>query len=51
MMHVEKLAERVLFLKGEVEMKASQDIKKIHQVKKMLELAAEMETGSAGDYN
>lgn len=51
MMHVEKLAERILFLKGEVEMKASDDVKKIHEVKKMLELACKMETGSARDYN
>jgi bacterioferritin len=51
MMHVEKLAERTLFLKGEVEMKASQDVKKIHDVKKMLEMAASMETGSIRDYN
>jgi hypothetical protein len=45
MMHVEKLAERILFLKGEVEMKASHDVQKIHDVKKMLETAAGMETG------
>ncbi|MFH0733518.1 MAG: ferritin-like domain-containing protein [bacterium] len=51
MMHVEKLAERVLFLKGEVEMKAAEDVKKIHDVKAMLEMAAEMETQSANDYN
>ena len=51
MMHVEKLAERILFLKGEVEMKASQDVEKIHDVKKMLEMAAKMETGSVKDYN
>jgi bacterioferritin len=51
MMHVEKLAERILFLKGEVEMKASQDVEKIHDVKKMLEMAASMETGSVKDYN
>jgi bacterioferritin len=51
MMHVEKLAERVLFLKGEVEMKASGEVKKIRDVKKMLELAAKMETGSIKDYN
>jgi bacterioferritin len=51
MMHIEKLSERILFLKGEVEMKASTDVKKIHEVKKMLELAAEMETGSVRDYN
>lgn len=51
MMHVEKLAERILFLKGEVEMKVAHEVKKIHDVEKMLELAAEMETGSAHDYN
>jgi len=51
MMHVEQLAERVLFLKGEVEMKVSQQVQKIHDVKKMLDLAAKMETGSVKDYN
>ena len=50
-MHVEKLAERVLFLKGEVEMKASGEVKKIRDVKKMLEMAAAMETDSVRDYN
>ena len=51
MLHIERLAERILFLKGEVELKASAAVKKIHQVKEMLELAAEMETASAHDYN
>lgn len=51
MLHIELLAERVLFLKGEVEMHASQEVKKIHEVKAMLELAREMETKSADDYN
>jgi len=51
MLHVEKLAERVLFLKGEVEMQISDPVKKIHDVKQMLEVAAGMETGSANDYN
>ncbi|MBW6480714.1 MAG: bacterioferritin [Bacteroidales bacterium] len=51
MMHIEKLAERILFLKGEVEMKASKDVTKIHDVKNMLEMAAELETSSANDYN
>ncbi|NJO88453.1 MAG: bacterioferritin [Chloroflexia bacterium] len=51
MMHVEKIAERILFLKGEVEMKATHDVQKIHDVKKMLEMAAGMETGSVSDYN
>ncbi|MBK7093617.1 MAG: bacterioferritin [Saprospiraceae bacterium] len=51
MMHIEKLAERILFLKGEVEMEASHKVEKIHDVKKMLSLACEMETSSASDYN
>lgn len=51
MMHVEKLAERILFLKGEVEMKAMHEVQKIHDVRKMLEMAAGMETGSIKDYN
>lgn len=51
MMHIEQLAERILFLKGEVEMVASGDVKKIHEVAKMLELARSMEESSARDYN
>lgn len=51
MMHVEHLAERVLFLDGEVEMVVSDEVKKIHEVKEMLELARKMEEQSAEDYN
>ncbi|MFW5657760.1 MAG: bacterioferritin [Bacteroidota bacterium] len=51
MMHIEKLAERILFLKGDVEMVASAEVKKIHDVKEMLELAASMEEKAAQDYN
>jgi bacterioferritin len=51
MLHVERLAERILFLKGEIEMKASTEIKKIHQVKEMLALASRMEEESAHAYN
>jgi len=51
MMHIEQLAERVLFLKGEVEMAATNAVKKIHEVKEMLELATQMEEASANDYN
>lgn len=51
MLHVEKLAERILFLKGDVKMTAASEVKKIHDVKKMIEMAAEMETQSANDYN
>lgn len=51
MLHVEKAAERILFLNGEVEMEASEEVKKIHDVRKMLERAAAMEEQSAKEYN
>jgi bacterioferritin len=51
MVHVETLAERILFLKGEVEMKVAHEVKKIHDVKEMIELGAQMETQSINDYN
>ena len=51
MIHIETLAERILFLKGDVEMVASDPVKKETDVKKMLEMGVEMETQSARDYN
>jgi bacterioferritin len=51
MLHIERLAERILFLKGEVEMVASAEVNKIHDVKKMLETARGMEQKSVMDYN
>lgn len=51
MMHVERLAERVLFLKGEVEMTAAGEVEKIHDVKAMLAKAKQMEEESARAYN
>jgi bacterioferritin len=51
MMHVEKLAERVLFLKGEVEMRVAHPVKKTKDVKEMLKTAAKMEEDSAKEYN
>lgn len=51
MLHVEKLAERILFLKGEVEMVPADPVAKITDVQKMLEKACAMEEGSAKDYN
>ena len=51
MMHVERLAERILFLKGEVNMSPSAGVSRIHDVKAMLETARKMEQGSAHDYN
>jgi bacterioferritin len=51
MMHVERLAERILFLKGEVEMRASKYVDKIHDVKEMLVKAEQMEAQTIADYN
>lgn len=51
MEHVEKCAERILFLGGEVEMATSEVVQKIHDVKIMLEKASAMEQGSIRDYN
>lgn len=49
--HIELCAERILFLGGEVEMVASTEVQKIHDVKEMLKLARQMEEDSAKDYN
>ena len=51
MMHIEQLAERILFLKGDVELVASAPVKKVHEVKEMLKLARAMEQQSGQDYN
>ncbi len=51
MMHVEKCAERILFLKGEIEMKPAYEVSKIHDVPEMLKKAAQMEEESAKEYN
>ncbi len=51
MIHVEQLAERILFLNGEVEMKASAEVKKVAEVEEMLAMAKGMEEQSALDYN
>lgn len=51
MTHVEVLAERILFLKGDVEMKVGEKTKQIKDVRGMLECAAKMELDSAKEYN
>jgi bacterioferritin len=51
MMHAEKLAERILFLGGDVELKATADVKKVTDVNEMLKMARQMEMDSARDYN
>jgi bacterioferritin len=51
MLHVERLAERILFLKGDVEMVASKAVEKLNDVGEMLKLAQTMEESSVMDYN
>lgn len=51
MEHVEKCAERILFLEGDVEMVVAQPVEKVKDVKEMLEIARKMEEGSIRDYN
>jgi bacterioferritin len=49
--HVERLAERVLFLGGDVEMAVAGPVEKIAEAVDMLARAAEMERESAAFYN
>jgi len=51
MLHVERLAERILFLKGDVHMTSSHDVKAVQDVEKMLKMGCEMEKQSCLDYN
>ncbi len=49
--HVEDLAERILFLGGDVKMALSMGVQEIHDVKEMLTLARKMEEDSVKIYN
>ena len=49
--HVERLAERILFLKGDVVMEASAPVETLTDPEKMVQKAASMEEQSAIDYN
>jgi bacterioferritin len=49
--HIERCAERIIFLNGDVEMVAASEVKKIQDVQKMLEMSRKMEEESARDYN
>ncbi len=51
MMHVEMLAERILFLRGDVVMASSGTVEAVQEVEKMLEMARSMEEKSCLDYN
>jgi bacterioferritin len=49
--HVEQFAERILFLKGDVEMAVAGPVERITDAAKILGRAAEMEQGAVGVYN
>jgi bacterioferritin len=51
MMHIERLAERILFLKGEVELVPSEPVQKITDPQQVLAKAVAMEQQSIKDYN
>jgi bacterioferritin len=51
MMHVERLAERILFLKGEVEMVVAGPVQRITDPAAMLGRGMAMEESSVKDYN
>ena len=51
MIHIEILAERILFLKGDVVMKADAEVKAVTDVREMVEMAAGMELDAVKVYN
>jgi bacterioferritin len=51
MIHIEHLADRILFLNGEIEMEAADKVKKINTVKEMLEFATASENEAIDMYN
>lgn len=51
MIHVERFAERILFLKGDVEMTPAGPVEKITDPQKILKRASEMEKEAAAIYN
>lgn len=51
MMHIERVAERILFLEGDIEMVASTPVNKVTEIPGMLEAAAGMEKQNIKDYN
>jgi bacterioferritin len=51
MIHIEDLAERILFLGGEVEMVVADPVEKIHDAKAMLEKGMASERQAQIDYN
>ncbi|MBN1840228.1 MAG: bacterioferritin [Campylobacterales bacterium] len=51
MLHIEKLSDRILFLKGTIEMKAAHEVQQIITVKEMIEFARQSEEDAIVMYN
>jgi len=51
MLHAERIAERILFLGGEVDMKVGREVATIHDAEQMLERAKQLEQESIEMYN
>lgn len=51
MFHTDKIADRILFLQGDVEMKPSFEVRKITDVKEALEFAMNLEQRTVDSYN
>lgn len=51
MTHIERIAERILFLKGDVEMVAADSVKKVTEPEEILTKAAAMEQAAVEMYN
>ncbi len=49
--HIERIAERILFLKGEVDLAPAGPVERITDPEAMLKKAMQMEEGSVVDYN
>jgi bacterioferritin len=51
MKHLEMLADRILFLGGDVELRPTKGVEKVNEPQKMVEMAKNMENESARNYN
>jgi bacterioferritin len=51
MVHIERIAERILFLKGEIDLAPSGPVERITDPVAMMKKAMQMEEGSIVDYN
>lgn len=51
MMHIDRIADRILFLQGEVEMKPSFEPRKIRDVKEAMEFSMTLEQRTVDSYN